>query len=146
MAAFRRALLDPRGGSGSVPGAVVHDDLSGRVRAARPMTRAEIAQRRTLALVPASQALVPALQPISTFGEGAGAFQTEEDDADLVPVRNRGRGIALVSAATLAGVALAGALVFLFGMPETCARPAERFAERPGEEPAPASVVTRPIA
>jgi hypothetical protein len=47
---------------------------------------------------------------------------------------------------TLAGVALAGALVFFFGMPETCARPAERFAGRPGEEPAPASVVTRPIA
>jgi hypothetical protein len=76
------------------------------MRAARPMTRAEIAQRRTLALVPA-----PKPAPTTTFDEGTGAFQTEDDD-DLVPVRNRSRGVALVSAATLAGIALAAVLTY----------------------------------
>jgi serine/threonine-protein kinase len=105
MAAFRKALLHPASMSGVVPQASIHDDPSGRVRAARPMTRAEIASRRTLALVP-----VPHLAT-NTFDEGTGAFQTEEDD-DLVPARNRSRGVALVSAATLAGVALAAVLTY----------------------------------
>jgi MFS family permease len=37
---------------------------------------------------------------------------------------------------TLAGVALAGALVFFFGMPETRVRPVEKSAALPGEQPA----------
>jgi MFS family permease len=37
---------------------------------------------------------------------------------------------------TLAGVALAGALVFFFGMPETYVRPVEKSAALPGKQPA----------
>jgi hypothetical protein len=118
MAELREALLDPERVPDAAPRTTPSDELLGRVRAARPMTRAEIAGRRTLALVPAPRA------PTTTFGEGAGAFADEEDDADLVPVRNRSRGVALVGAATLAGVALAAVLTYgdTSGEPAVAAR------------------------
>ena len=53
------------------------NELRGRMRAARPMTRAEIGRGRTLA---------PAPRVPTTFDEGTGALESD-DDADLVPVR-----------------------------------------------------------
>jgi serine/threonine-protein kinase len=118
MAELREALQDPARAATSAARASADDDLLGRVRAARPMTRAEIAARRTLALVPAPRA------PTTTFGEGVGAFEDDDEDADLVPARNRSRGVALVGAATLAGVALAAVLTYgdTSGEPAVAAR------------------------
>jgi serine/threonine protein kinase len=91
MSAFRRALLDP---GGATP-AVALDDLSDRVRSARPMSRTELA--------PGSP------QPPgtrTTLREGVGAFESDPG-LDLRPARNPSRTWLAIVGVAAAGVALA---------------------------------------
>ena len=98
MAAFREALLEPAS-HGVAPHTSIHDDLSGRIRAARPMSRAEIGLRRSAA--PRSP---------TTFGASAG----EVDDAalDRVPRNRAPRAVALLAATALGGMALAAGVTY----------------------------------
>jgi tRNA A-37 threonylcarbamoyl transferase component Bud32 len=98
MAAFRAALLDPAN-HGAAPHASVHDDLSGRMRAARPMSRAEI----TLHGGAASGAH-------STFEASAG--EVDDGALDRVPRSRAPRTMALVALAALGGVGLAAGLTY----------------------------------
>ncbi len=98
MAAFREALLDPAN-HGAAPHAIVHDDLSGRMRAARPMSRAEIKLHRGAAS-----------GAHSTFEAGTG----EVDDVALdgVPRHRAPRTTALVALAALGGMGLAAGVTY----------------------------------
>jgi eukaryotic-like serine/threonine-protein kinase len=88
MASFREALLEPEGHGAAVAGAPVPDDLSTRMRAARPMSRAEI-----------------------TSGHGGvPAVAATHADLDRVP-RTRGpRATVVLLAAALAGAAIVAGL------------------------------------
>jgi tRNA A-37 threonylcarbamoyl transferase component Bud32 len=97
MAAFREALLDPAN-HGAAPHASVHDDLSGRMRAARPMSRAEITLHRGAAS-----------GAHSTFEASAGEV---DEGAHPVPRRRAPRAMALVALAALGGMALAAGLTY----------------------------------
>jgi serine/threonine protein kinase len=101
MAAFRQALLEPSTHGAASPQVSVHDDLSGRILAARPMSRAEITLRR------GPEPKVP-----TTFGEGVG--QVEDDpQLDRIPRTYRpSRGFAVAGTAALAGMALAAGLAY----------------------------------
>jgi tRNA A-37 threonylcarbamoyl transferase component Bud32 len=110
MAAFRAALLDPGSHIADASAVGVLDDLSGRVRAARPMARAELALDGTDA--PSTR---------TTFREGVGAIE-EDPAAELVPARNRGHSFAVAAAVALAGMALAAGLsIGRVGEPTTSA-------------------------
>jgi tRNA A-37 threonylcarbamoyl transferase component Bud32 len=90
MLALREALTAP---AGAVPRVDLDADLSGRMRAARPMARSEMALQR------AETPRVPTTFRASAVEIGGGA-----DGGDkLVPPRNRGRSYVLVAAAALAG-------------------------------------------
>jgi serine/threonine protein kinase len=94
MAAFREALLEPAR-VGGTPRVSVHDDLSERMRAARPMSRAEIVLRA------------------SERHRASTPFAGQLDDATLDHVpRSRLRGVAVVAAAALGGMALAAGLTY----------------------------------
>jgi eukaryotic-like serine/threonine-protein kinase len=93
MLALREALTAP---TGAVPRADLDADLSGRMRAARPMARSEMALQR------AETPRTPTTFRASAVEIGGGA-----DGGDkLVPPRNRGRSYVLVAAAALAGAVL----------------------------------------
>jgi hypothetical protein len=98
MAAFREALLDPAN-HGAAPHASVHEDLSGRMRAAGPMSRAEIKLYRAAAG-----------GAHSTFEVGAG--EVDDDALDRVPRSRAPRTLAIVALATLGGVGLAAGLTY----------------------------------
>jgi tRNA A-37 threonylcarbamoyl transferase component Bud32 len=129
MEEFRAALLDPTGLAGAAPTAIL-EDLSGRVRAARPMARADVGPRP-----PGTR---------TTFREGVGAFASEPD-LELSPARNRGRTWVAIAGAALAGVVLAVTLPRLRPSEETSS--AVSAAPRPtirvtfGSDPSGAEIV-----
>jgi serine/threonine-protein kinase len=89
MAELGAALADPEGYAAATPHVGVHDDLSGRMRAARPMKRSEM--RPATPHTP------------TTLREGIG-----EIGEDVIPRTHFGRGVALATlAAAAAFVALA---------------------------------------
>jgi eukaryotic-like serine/threonine-protein kinase len=104
MGAFREALRDPANHVGAAPRTSVHDDLSGRLRAARPMARSELA----MSMRAPSGASTGAS---TTFGATSGEVGRSHTD-ELVPARNRSRSVILVSTAVLGGLALAASLTY----------------------------------
>jgi len=101
MIAFRDALLEPSAHGAASPHVSIHDDLSGRMLAARPMSRAEITLRRG-----------PAPKDPTTFGEGVGQV-VDDPTLDRIPRNYRpGRAVAVGGAAALAGMALAAGLTY----------------------------------
>jgi serine/threonine-protein kinase len=100
MELFRGALLEPGSHAAVAPRPGAHEELARSLRAARPMSRAEISRRRTLALAPA-----PPLAP------SAGLL--DDDPAlDRIPRRTGPRNAALVAAAAMGALALAAALTY----------------------------------
>jgi eukaryotic-like serine/threonine-protein kinase len=107
MAEFREALLDPEAYASSEPAMAVHDDMSGRVRAALPMARTEMNLRPRLGSGPTR---VERVGPgPSTFRDGTGEIGI--DDNDLKPRRHRGPAVLLVGVAALTGIAVASLTV-----------------------------------
>jgi hypothetical protein len=102
MAAMTGALLDPAAHVGTVPAQSVHDDLSGRFRAARPMTRAEIMRRRSAA----SGIRSTLREQVGELVREVDPFEVDlEVTKDLVPARNRSSAwlaIAMTAAASAA--------------------------------------------
>jgi tRNA A-37 threonylcarbamoyl transferase component Bud32 len=98
MATFRAALLDPERFASSEPTAEIHEDLTGRVRAAKPMARTEL----NLPSLPA-QRLAGAGPAPSTFRDNVGEVWVRQDERR--PKRHGGRN------AVLASVLLAGVVV-----------------------------------
>jgi serine/threonine-protein kinase len=122
MALFREALLEPVGHAGALPRAGLPDDLSRRMRAAHPMSRAEIARRRTVALTaPAARGAPRAV-------------------VDRVPRNTAPRNVVLVGLAAAVGVALAAGLGYGRGA-QRAAMAAPAASPRPAA-PAPASELT----
>jgi serine/threonine-protein kinase len=101
MAAFKQALLAP-GGHAVAPHVSVHDDLSGRMRAARPMSRAEIHAART--------------QPPA-------ALMTADTALDRVPRRKVARTVAFVAVAALTSFGLSTGLTFARAYRKTASPP-----------------------
>jgi eukaryotic-like serine/threonine-protein kinase len=98
MLALREALTAP---AGALPRADLDGDLSGRMRAARPMARSEMALQR------AESPRAEAPRAPTTFRASAVEIGGGADGGDkLVPPRNRGRSYVLVAAAALAGAVL----------------------------------------
>jgi serine/threonine protein kinase len=97
MAALRDVLLDPAN-HGATPDVSIHDDLSGRLRAAEPLSRAEIRQRRT-----------PAPRPPTTLGHGAGQLASDAF-LDRIPRHRGARVVGVMATALLAGAVLAAGL------------------------------------
>jgi hypothetical protein len=90
MAELGAALADPEAYAASMPSRGIYDDLSGRIRAARPMKRSEMALRPTPVAAP------------STLRGGVG-----EIAADVIPRTHHGRRLALAALAVGALVAFA---------------------------------------
>jgi tRNA A-37 threonylcarbamoyl transferase component Bud32 len=114
MAALRQVLLDPTSHVGARPQGAVHDDRSGRMRAAHPMTRAAIGlrHRRLPGTRPTShESASPARSARTTFDESAGEVARDDED-ELVPARNGGRPAVLVVAAALVGLTLAAGVTY----------------------------------
>jgi len=97
MTELRDVLLDPAN-HGVTPDVSIHDDISGRLRAAEPLSRAEIRQRRT-----------PAPRPPTTFGHGAGQLVSDAS-LDRIPRHRAGRAVGVVATALVAGAVLAAGL------------------------------------
>ncbi|MDB4982976.1 MAG: serine/threonine protein kinase, partial [Myxococcales bacterium] len=116
MSELREALLDPDSFASAVPTSALADDLSMRVRAARPMARFEMMATPALpsSLPPPIRESAPpsarsASPPAaSTFERGAGQLDDGADLGELRPKRARGRGVVL-SVLALAALALVGA-------------------------------------
>jgi serine/threonine protein kinase len=107
MSEFQQALLDPETYASNEPAMGVHDDLSGRIRAALPMTRTEINLRPNVASGP-TPTQVERLAP-STFQNSAGEVGINDDD--LKPKRHRGRVVLLMGVAALTGLTVASVTV-----------------------------------
>jgi len=102
MAELSAALLDPEGFAASLPEPRAHSDLSGRRRAAVPMTRLEMNTRATL--VTLAEGAGRASSAKSTLREGIGEI---DGDAIAIPRTRYGRGLLLV------GTVLAALVVFV---------------------------------
>ena len=92
------ALLAPATHATTLPPGTVRGDLSGRMRAARPMSRGEIERRWSVVPTP-----LPA--------EGARAGRGDDDGLERVP-RHLGARVMFGSAVALAGLALAAGLTY----------------------------------
>jgi serine/threonine-protein kinase len=90
MAELGAALADPQAYAASMPALGIYDDLSGRIRAARPMKRSEMALRAT------------PVTAHSTLRGGVG-----EVAEDRIPRTHHGRRLALMALAVGAVVAIA---------------------------------------
>jgi serine/threonine-protein kinase len=99
MTAFREALLEPSSHA-AAPSVSIHDDLSERMRWARPMSRAETLLGRKAA---------PAVGP-TTFEQGTGEVHSRE--TPLRVPRHRGSSFAIVGLAALALLAVSAGLTF----------------------------------
>jgi serine/threonine protein kinase len=97
MAALHDVLLEPAN-HGVTPDVSIHDDISGRLRAAEPLSRAEIRQRRT-----------PAPRPPTTLGHGAGQLASDAS-LDRVPRHRGARVVGVVATALVAAAVLAAGL------------------------------------
>jgi serine/threonine-protein kinase len=94
MALLRAALLEPAGYAATAPRSWVPDALPRRLRGAQPMSRAEIARRRTLA----------ATRPTTL---DAGAVAVDAEVVDRVPVHTAPRIAAILAVMAVAGAVLA---------------------------------------
>jgi hypothetical protein len=103
MLELQQALLDPEHYASTEPATAIHDDLTGRVRVARPMTRTEINQRANVVSGPAQ---VVRLEP-STFRNSAG----EIADDDVRPKKHRGRVALLMGVAAMTGMVATSLMV-----------------------------------
>jgi serine/threonine-protein kinase len=99
MQAFRHALLEPSRHATTVRPAGLHEDLSRRMRAAKPMSRAEIARRRTLAMT--------APPPV-----GSRPRHVDESALDRVPRYTGPRNVAFVAVAAAVAMALGAGLTY----------------------------------
>jgi eukaryotic-like serine/threonine-protein kinase len=99
MELFRSALLEPATNAPPPRRAAARDDLARRVRAAQPMSRAEIARRKTLAAAPPT-----------TLGATVGHLI--DDDLERVPRYTGPRNIALVIAAAMIAMALGAGFTY----------------------------------
>jgi len=97
MAELREALLDPEAYAASLPEPEAHSDLSGRRRAAAPMTRLEMNTRATLVTLGEGPRRAPAAK--STLREGIGEVDA---DAITIPRTHYGRGVLLAASAAAA--------------------------------------------
>jgi serine/threonine-protein kinase len=126
MEAFRAALLDPEGHAGGAPRAIL-DDVTERVRTARPMARGELG--------PGDPGRAPTR---STLREAVGAFATDPGEAPR-PARARwlvagaGAALALVALQALRAPAPATA-------PQRAAEPAVTVRLNFGSDPAGAEI------
>jgi serine/threonine protein kinase len=105
MLELQQALLDPDRYASTEPVTGVHDDLTGRVRVASPMTRTEINQRANVASGPAQAVR---LEP-STFRNSAGEIANGSDDVE--PKKHRSRVALLMGVAAVTGMAVASLTV-----------------------------------
>jgi serine/threonine-protein kinase len=100
MAELGAALADPQAHAGAVPSLGMYDDLSGRIRAARPMKRSEMALR---AAPVAGEGVSPNGGPGRSTLSGAAGEAAE----DVIPRTHHGRRLALLALAVGGVVAFA---------------------------------------
>ena len=101
MEAFREALREPAAAAAALPCLAIGDDLSARMKAAHPMSRAEIVRRRS-----ATQAPSPAL------AARVGPLAQNEDESEAAPRRSGLRNLALVAVTAFASLALGAGLTY----------------------------------
>ena len=108
MAEFGAALADPEAYAAALP-QVVQNDISGRFRAAAPMSRSEMTTRATLVTLsagtpaPISSPAIPPRRSTpgrSTLREGVGEVAPAE--LDTIPRSHHGRSLAVVAVAMTA--------------------------------------------
>ena len=98
MELFRGALLEPVDQAPPPPRVGSREDLARRMRAAQPMSRAEIARRRTLAAAPPTTLGASVGPVVGTF--------------ERVPRYNGPRNVALVAVTAMIAMALAAGLTY----------------------------------
>jgi serine/threonine-protein kinase len=111
MELFRDALLEPAAHAPEAPPVRRREELSRLVNAAHPMSRAEIARRRTLTTAPPT-----------TLGAAA---------VDRIPRYTGPRTIALVAVTAAVGMALAAGVTYGEAVRRTAARTSPRSAPKP---------------
>ena len=113
MEAFREALREPAAAAAALPRLAVCDDLSARMKAALPMSRAEIVRRRSVTQA-ASTALAASVRPVAE----------NEDEVEAVPRGSGLRTVALVAVTAFASLALGAGLTYGRAVQQTAAVPA----------------------
>jgi serine/threonine protein kinase len=140
MEAFREALREPAASAAALPRLAIRDDLSARMKAAHPMSRAEIVRRRSAPQAPPTR-LGAGVGPQNEKGEN----DEHDDEAEAVPPRSGLRNVALVAATAFASLALAAGLTYGRAVQQTAAAsaplPSTTVVVTFGSDPDGASVV-----
>jgi serine/threonine-protein kinase len=120
MAAFKEALLAPVG-QAVAPQVAIHDDLSGRMRAARPMSRAEIRASRLRSARPTVHG-GPRAKPLAS-ATAATTPAAIDASLDVVPRSRVARTLAFVAVAALTSLGLSTGLTFARAYRQTSSTP-----------------------